>query len=149
MRRLAFVGVMAVVVAACGSSSKHPATTPAPPLRTTPAAAASTTTPRSTTPPQASTSGATNVRLPAIFTIGAGGKLSPPVVTAPAGVTIELTLLSGDGHAHLVTFMGRRFSVSPGHPASARLTRLRRGRYALVVDGATRDALVIGGQPGP
>src|SRR5436305_4550717 len=47
--------------------------------------------------------GASNVRLPAVFTVKPGGSLSPPTVSAPAGVPVVLTVISGDGKGHKVT----------------------------------------------
>jgi hypothetical protein len=92
------------------------------------------------------------VRLPASFTITARGSLSPLSVSAPPGVTIDLSLSSGDGHAHqavLGTTPPRPLAVPAGGRATLTLRGLKAGRYELKVDGATAGALVVGAQPGP
>jgi hypothetical protein len=89
------------------------------------------------------------VRLPATFTIGAGGKLTPPSVTAPAGVLIGLTVISGDGAAHRVTVGARAIAVPAGGRTYTALRGLSRGRHPVLVDGAPRGTLVVGGAPGP
>lgn len=92
------------------------------------------------------------MRLPATFVIRAHGSIAPPVVAAPAGVTIQLTVASGDGHAHQVvlrTRPERALAVPAGGRATAQFTRLNKGRYELEVDGVAAGALVIGAAPGP
>jgi hypothetical protein len=89
------------------------------------------------------------VRLPATFTIGADGKLTPPSVTAPAGVLIGLTLISGDGATHRVAVGTKTIAVPAGGRAYTALRGLSRGRHPVLVDGSVRGTLVIGGQPGP
>jgi hypothetical protein len=84
-----------------------------------------------------------------MFTILAGGKLSPPSVTAPAGVAIDLTLSSGDGRAHRVTVGTRALVIPAGGRTSATLSGLSRGPHQLTVDGAPGGTLIVGGQPGP
>jgi hypothetical protein len=131
-----------VALAACGAggSKRVPTGTTA---STTTAAQYPSTTSRT------STAGATNVRLPATFTIEAGGKLSPPSVTAPAGVTVDLTVISGDGKSHRVSHAGETLTIPARGRASAALVGLQRGRYVLSVDGAPRGFLIVGGQAGP
>jgi hypothetical protein len=144
---------LAVLIAACGaSSSKSPPATSnasAPPTATT----QTTTQPRTASYPQTtshtSTSGASNVRLPATFTIEPGGKLQPPIVTGPAGVLIGLTVISGDGRSHRVTVGHRTLVVPAGGRAYAALRGLHDGPHPVFVDGASRGSLVVGGQVGP
>jgi hypothetical protein len=84
--------------------------------------------------------------------ITAHGSLEPSAVSAPAGVTIQLTVVSGDGHAHQVVLRvtpPRALAVPAGGRASARLAGLSQGRYELEVDGARAGALVVGAAPGP
>lgn len=149
---------MAVAVAACGGASKRAQTTSS---STSPTTATATTTPPPTTTPatttsypsttsHTATSGATGVRLPATFTIEAGGKLSPPTVTAPAGVTIDLTLVSGDGKPYLVRGpFAETLPVPPHGHGSVTLRGLHRGHYPVIVDGVPRGTLIVGGQVGP
>jgi hypothetical protein len=89
------------------------------------------------------------VRLPATFTIGADGKLTPPSVSAPAGVLIGLTLISGDGAGHRVMVGTKAITVPPGGRTYTALRGLSRGRHPVLVDGARRGTLVVGGSPGP
>jgi hypothetical protein len=92
------------------------------------------------------------VHIPAAFVIRPGGALTPPLVSAPKGVTIELRLLNADAKRHTVEL------AAPGHPtlqiaprshATEDVTGLRNGTYRLLVDGRTGARLVIGAVPGP
>jgi hypothetical protein len=63
-----------------------------------------------------------------------------------------LTVISGDGRAHKVvlrTPVPRTLAVPARGRASILLAGQRAGRYSLLVDGRTRGALIIGGEPGP
>jgi hypothetical protein len=90
-----------------------------------------------------------------MFVITARGTISPQTVSAPAGVTIQLTVGSGDGHAHRVGIRTgpagrvRMLAVPAGGRATIPLSGLSNGRYAVQVDGAPAGALVVGTQPGP
>jgi hypothetical protein len=101
---------------------------------------------------QTSSAGVSNARLPATFKIGAGGRLSPSTVYAPAGIPVELTVISGDGRRHRVVVRTPAAHVLPV-PANGRVSVLLRGlkagRYVLLVDGVARGALQVGGAPGP
>ncbi len=138
----------------CGGSS-HPsssttvtatdgvATRTTPPSRTSPGHS------RGTASVPAGSGGATNVRVPATFAIHPGGRVLPPVISIPAFFAIELTVASADGHAHMVTFRGHVLRVPAGGRASTLIPGLKNGQYGLVVDGASRATVVIGGEPGP
>jgi hypothetical protein len=108
-----------------------------------------------TTNPGAPASGGAppqNARIPATFTILLSGALSPPTVTAPAHLPVQVTVISGDGRAHkavLHTPTVYALSVPAHGRATVLITDLKTGRYPIVVDGAARGALVIGGAPGP
>jgi hypothetical protein len=143
---------IAVLLAACGGSSAKPppATSNAPPPTTASGSFSGTfpiTTPNTTG--RTSTAGATGVRLPAVFTIAPGGKLTPASVSAPAGVLIGLTVISGDGRAHRVTVGVMALAVPAGGRAYAALQGLHTGRYPVLVDGVRRGTLIVGGQVGP
>jgi hypothetical protein len=87
--------------------------------------------------------------------------LNPNAVAAPAGVTIVLTIVSGDHRPHRVvvrtaparskalTYGAIFLTVPAGGRASVPVTDLMNGRYPLEVDGARAGALIIGAQPGP
>jgi hypothetical protein len=96
--------------------------------------------------------GSTHVRVPATFVIGTGGRLSPPSVSAPAFLAVQLTVSSGDGRSHhlLLRAPGPVRLTVPAHGrASVLIGGLRAGRYEISVDGASGGALIIGGEPGP
>jgi hypothetical protein len=96
--------------------------------------------------------GAASIRVPATFVIGAGGRLSPSTVSSPAFLAVQLTLSSRDGRNHRVEIRAPGLTslfVPANGRATIRLRGLRAGRYPLKVDGATRGALLIGGEPGP
>ena len=144
-------GAVAIVeLAACGNSKPaHTATTaPAPRTAASTTQAATTATYPQTTS-HTSTAGASNVRLPAAFTIGPGDRLSPPSVTSPAGVLIGLTLISGDGKVHRVSVGSRTLLVPAGGRTYTALQGLHTGRYPVIVDGVLRGVLVVGGKVGP
>jgi hypothetical protein len=87
-----------------------------------------------------------------MFVITARGTISPRTVSAPAGVTVQLTVGSGDGHAHRIvidTIPARSLAIPAGGRASTQLSGLKAARYVLQVDGTPAGALVIGAQPGP
>jgi hypothetical protein len=77
------------------------------------------------------------------------GKLLPASVAAPAGVTIDVTLISADQTVHTATVAGHTLSVPARGRASVALLGLRRGTYPLIVDGSRAGSLVVGAQPGP
>lgn len=150
--------LLALPLAACGGSSHSSS----PPPTTTSAA-----TPRVTVTAESSSSAQpppkprhkhhtstkdTNVRVPALFTIHAGGALTPPSVAAPKKTDIQLTIRSGDGKRHSFAIdLPHRYAtvVRPGHPVRKLLADLHNGHYAIVVDGAARGTLIVGAVPGP
>jgi hypothetical protein len=92
------------------------------------------------------------VRLPATFTVRRGGTVTPPSVSSPAFIAIQLTVISGDGKRHqaiLRTPTPHTVSVPAGGTSRVLIAGQRPGHYALVVDGAPRGAVVVGGEPGP
>src|SRR5437588_677290 len=98
--------------------------------------------------PAPSPTGGTNVRGPANFTISAGGKLSPPAITSPAFVAIELTFASGDGRGHRVvvrTPAPQTLLVPAGGRKSVKIAGLRQGSYPIAIDGAVKGSLISGG----
>jgi hypothetical protein len=152
----------ALALAACGGSShssSSAATTTQTQSATVTASAAVTTessssAPTSTTASTTSTSTKdTNVRLPAGFTIHAGGVLTPPSIAAPKHTDIALSVTSADGRTHSLVIAAPPhyyyLKVTPGSPARALLRELRDGHYPVTVDGAKRGLLIVGAVPGP
>jgi hypothetical protein len=154
-----------LILGGCGGS-KHSSTTTSSVTHATATSSSATATATTTTGPSqtattnsppnttgaAATSGATNVRVPSIFTIGAGGKLTPPTVSTPAFIALDVTVSSTDGHSHHVlirTPTPHSLTVPAGGHASVLIAGLKQGRYVIAVDGKSRGALLIGGEPGP
>ena len=99
-----------------------------------------------------SNGGSTNVRVPATFAIQSGGKLVPATVSAPAFLAIEVMVASTDGSGYQVvvhTPTPYTLAVPAGGKASLLIPGQRAGQYKIDVDGRTRGALLIGGEPGP
>jgi hypothetical protein len=92
------------------------------------------------------------VRVPATFTVTAGGRLTPPTITVPPFLAVEVSLASHDGRAHtlvLQTVPPRTLQVGPGAREAVRIPGLRAGRYTAMLDGRRAGALVAGGEVGP
>jgi hypothetical protein len=94
----------------------------------------------------------TDVRIPAAFVIGPGGAVTPPLISAPANVTIELRLHNRDAKAHRVTLSVLHFSgvAVPAHGTTTTdVTGVPKGTYRLLIDGAAKARIVVGAVPGP
>jgi hypothetical protein len=157
MHRLVLGAAASILLAACGnaaSQSTGSVTTSQTPTgaTTTTTASQTTTTTKTTATHATTTAAASNVRLPAKFTIAADGVLSPHTISAPTQVAIALTIVSSGGPTHHVVVESTTphdLTVPGGGRASAVVEGLKRGSYAIEVDGVTRGALVIGASPGP
>jgi hypothetical protein len=86
--------------------------------------------------------------VPARFTILASGSVTPPTITIPAHLPVELIVIS-NGQAHRIGLRSTKLSVQPHAQAEALIDGLKAGSYPLKVDGAPRAVLTIGGEPGP
>jgi hypothetical protein len=92
------------------------------------------------------------VRVGTTLEIRAGGQLSPPSVSVPAGAFIDLTLINHGSAGHSVAFATPRrqtIGLAANGRASAVIPPLRDGTYRILVDGTPRGQLVIGAQGGP
>jgi hypothetical protein len=165
-----------LVLAACGGSSHSSsstssastsatstaAPTPATATGTVSAGPTTTTATTSSRPPEVpknkapkhskATAPNTNVRIPAAFIIGAGGAITPPLISVPPKVTIELLLHNRDTLAHRVQLSVAHFptvSVPPGGSKTTDISGVSKGNYRLLVDGTTRARIVVGAVPGP
>jgi hypothetical protein len=169
-----------LLIAACGGSGHSSSTTSSPTSSTSAATSANTATgantatstvsagPTTTTattssrPPEVPTNKApkhskptapnTNVRIPAAFVIRAGGAVTPPLISAPANVTIELQLHNQDAKAHRLTLSVPHFasiSVPAGASKTTDVTGAPKGTYRLLIDGAPQARIVVGAVPGP
>jgi hypothetical protein len=166
-----------ILLAACGGSthngsatssatSSHAATSSGASASTTTAGVTSTTVTAVTSgrPPEVPagkrkssatskpTAPATNVRLPATFAIKPGGSLTPPALSAPKGVAIQLQLRNLDSRSHSVVLDTPKryaFRLQPQGLTNAVITGLAKGTYRILIDGTERGQLVIGSNPGP
>ena len=169
-RRALCTAVLASLsIAACGgsghSSSAASSTTSATTstvASTVSAGPSTTTATTSTRPPEVPKNRApkhskptapnTDVRLPAAFAIGSGGAVTPPLISAPAHVTIQLQLHNQDSTAHRVTLSVPRFGgvAVPAHATTtADVSGVPKGTYRLLIDGAARGRIIVGAVPGP
>ncbi|HET6871258.1 MAG TPA: hypothetical protein VFH80_35425 [Solirubrobacteraceae bacterium] len=124
-----------------------------PPITTTATTTARTTPPRTTTTSTTKTTasastGSTNVRVPARFMILASGSVTPPTITIPAHLPVELIVIS-NGQAHRIALGSTKLTVQPHAQAEALIDGLKAGSHPLKVDGAPKAVLTIGGEPGP
>jgi hypothetical protein len=147
-------------------TASAPDATAPPPDATQPGTTAVTppspTTPAETEPPAGGSSGASggtengggeqSVRVPAAFVVGASRHLTPPTITVPPFLAVELSLRSRDGTSHRLvvrTPTPHELSVAAGGHAAIRIPGLRAGRYPVLLDGRRAGALVAGGEVGP
>lgn len=173
-RSLAAV-LVSLLVAACGgsthstsastttttASSQAAATTP--PVTASTATTATTTTTHAARPPEVpagrgpkkarpTPSVNSGVTIPAAFVILSGGKLSPPSVAVPAGVSISLGVENRDHAPHTVVLAaGRRptLRLRAGAGGLTVVTGVQIGSYQVLVDGTAQAKMVVGAQGGP
>lgn len=161
---MAVLAALALTASACGGGNTGPGTEDQPtataPEATTPPTDATQPGTASTTPvpPPAKTQtepddgGEQAVRVPATFTVTAGGRLRPPTITVPPFLAVEVSLASDDGRPHtlvLQTPTPHTLDVAAGERAAVRIPGLRAGRYPVTLDGRRAGALVAGGEVGP
>jgi len=164
--------VMVLMAAGCGggSTGTGPAGEPtasapeatAPPTDATQPGTTAVTPPPTTTaqprtraqtePPGDGGGGEQAVRVPASFVVAPGGRLTPPTITVPPFLAVELSLRAGDGRPHRLvvqTTPPHTLRVAAGQRAAIRIHGLRAGRYPVTLDGRRAGALVAGGEVGP
>jgi hypothetical protein len=174
---VAVLAALALCMGACGGgntgagtaqepTASAPEATAPPPDATQPGTTAVTpppqTTPAETEPPTGGNGGASggtangggeqSVRVPAAFVVMAGGRLTPPTITVPPFLAVELSLRSRDGRSHRLvvrTPTPHGLSVTAGGHAAIRIPGLRADRYPVLLDGRRAGALVAGGEVGP
>jgi hypothetical protein len=170
-RCLALAALTAMALAGCGGGSTGPGTTnptasapdaTAPPADATQPGTAPTTTPPATTRPtqtQTTPSGGSSddggeqaIRVPASFVVASSGRLTPPTITVPPFLAVEISIRSDDGKPHrfvLRTPTPHALRVATGERAALRIPGLRAGRYPVTLDGRRAGELVAGGEVGP
>jgi hypothetical protein len=85
-------------------------------------------------------------------TIAAGGDVSPPVVSVPSGVGVEIHVANhGSATATVALSVPAHPSVHLAAGASGKLESggLKDGTYRILVNGTPRGQLMIGAQGGP
>jgi hypothetical protein len=93
-----------------------------------------------------------HVRLPATFTITADGLLTPPVIAVPAGLPVQLTVISKLPTAQEIVLESKppyRLKVPANGKASTLLGKLPKQTYKVLVGGHPKGSLSIGVQVGP
>ncbi len=171
-RWLAAAAVLTTLaIGACGGGNTGPGTTnptasapdaTAPPTDATQPGTAPTTTPPATTTTQTPTAtepsgdtgggGEQSVRVPASYAVTPAGRLTPPTITVPPFLAVEISIRSDDARPHtlvLQTPAPHTLQVAAGSRTAVRIAGLRAGRYAVTLDGRRAGALVAGGEVGP
>ena len=100
----------------------------------------------------AQTSAPSGAEIPAVFTIRAGGRLSPTVVSVPKNTTILVQATDGDSSAHVLKITGPHagtLAMAPGKTASLTMPGLASGFYLVAIDGRVGARIAVGGSPGP
>jgi hypothetical protein len=119
----------------------------------TPTTPAQTQTQTQTEPSEDDDSGGEQqVRVPASFVVEPGGRLTPPVITVPPFLAVEISIQADDGKPHrlvLRTPTPHMLQVAPGTREAVRIPGLRAGRYPVLLDGHRAGVLVAGGEVGP
>jgi hypothetical protein len=180
--RPSLVAIIACVgLAACGGSS-HTSTTPTSATSaaqtststtqaatttqaaaTTSAAAATTTTTSTSAPPEVPKAkkqkhhGATHAasqgaHVETNVVVSASGDVSPPVVSVPSGVGVEIHVSNhGTGAATVTLSVPTHPSVhvAPGASGTLETAGLKDGTYRILVNGTPRGQIIAGAQGGP
>lgn len=177
MRRLSTtllpLAAVAALAAGCGDddattgstspTGPSPAVTGDGPVASTPV----TVPPADATPPPAETTATTPpadgdgggaeppaeepIRVPATFEIRGAG-LTPPAITVPAFLAIEVSVANPDERERVVVVQTPRpqtLRVAAGERAVASIPGQRAGAYAITLDGRAAGQLIVGGEAGP
>jgi hypothetical protein len=86
--------------------------------------------------------------VPARFTIAADGSVTPPTITIPADLPVELIVVSRF-QSHRIRLRTTTLTVPANGQAEALIDKLPVGEHPLFVDGEPKALLAIGGSPGP
>jgi hypothetical protein len=164
-------------VAACGGSShSSSAAATAAPATSTPATATqssasastsgddtTTTTTSTSAPPEvpkakkqkhhgSSHAASQGAHVETSMTVNAAGDVSPPVVSVPSGIGVEIHVTNHGSAADTVALSvpgHPSVHVSPGASGTLETGGLKDGTYRILVDGTPRGQLMIGAQGGP
>jgi len=159
--------LVAAALAGCGGDDEQTSATqatPAPPPATvtaTPSATASATpTPTATTQPTPTATSPEDqpggagdeeaIRVPAEFTISPGLKISPPQISVPAFLQIEITVHNkSDQPVDVYWVTGKLMTVQPHDNASTTVKGRKKGSYVVSAQPGGDALIVTGVEPGP
>lgn len=86
------------------------------------------------------------------LTVAANGDVSPPLVSVPSGVGVELHVTNHRSSAATVALSVPSHPsahIAPGASATLQTAGLKDGTYRILVNGTPRGQLMIGAQGGP
>jgi hypothetical protein len=86
------------------------------------------------------------------MTVTAAGDVSPPVLSVPSGVGVEIHVTNHGGSTDTVVLSvpaHPSVHVAPGQSATLQTGGLKDGTYRVLVNGTPRGQLMIGAQGGP
>jgi hypothetical protein len=176
LRLASLLAVLALALSACGgdqasNAGPPPAASPDPEPTASPTGTPEATAPSAPSPPPDAPSPSPSptpasgeeqaggggdeaaARVPVELRVGPDGTVSPPTVSVPAFLALELKVHNGTASTLSVSVESSDppgpFEVGSGKTGVQRLAGMRPGRYAIVVKGAGRATLVAGVEPGP
>lgn len=91
------------------------------------------------------------IRVPATFEIR-GGALTPPAITVPPFLAIEVSVANPDAGERVVVVQTPRpqtLRVPAGDRTVVRIAGQRAGTYPITLDGRAVGELIVGGEAGP
>jgi hypothetical protein len=91
------------------------------------------------------------IRVPATFEIR-GGALTPPAITVPPFLAIEVSVANPDAGERVVVVQTPRaqtLRVPAGDRTVVRIPGQRAGTYPITLDGRAAGQLIVGGEAGP
>jgi hypothetical protein len=160
--------VAAAALAGCGGGDEQTSATeatPAPPPATATATPSATETatptpsataqpsPTATQNPEDQPGGAGDeeaIRVPAEFTISPDLRISPPQISIPAFLQIEITVRNRSGQPVDVTWAGSKLMTVPAHGGASTVVEGRKKGSYVVSAKPGGDALIVTGvEPGP
>jgi hypothetical protein len=86
------------------------------------------------------------------MTVNAAGDVSPPVLSIPSGVGVEIHVSNHGSSMDAVVLVvpaHPSVHVAPGKSATLQSGGLKDGTYRILVNGTPRGQLLIGAQGGP
>jgi hypothetical protein len=158
----ALIAALSISIGGCGSddeaASGERSATPDPTASAATATPTATATATATATPggedqQGGGGDEAEARVPVALTVGTDGTISPKAVAVPAFLALELQVRNRTGGAISVSMQGADppgpFEVAAGETSHERIAGVKKGRYAITVEGVGTATLVSGAEPGP